>query len=163
MNNTEREKLENQFTAEMIRCAQNNPHLRKRVTSAEVSIHEHNKMIVADVKIPLRSQVFLSPEMLRQSQAPFMEILAQRSLVELSLELHKLGMQVDPISNDTPKMELVTETPIRMALPIVIHQSAQEGQILMHPRDYSNIMRDAAFYPNPGGHSIIPTLINVRL
>ena len=102
--------------------------------------------------------------MLRQSQAPFMDMLVQRSLVELSLNLHKLGMQVNPIGNETPRMELVTDTPIKVALPIVIHHSTQEGQILMHPSDYSNLMRNA-FYPTPtfGGHSVIPALINVRL
>lgn len=147
--------------AEMIKCAEKNPHLRKLVTSAEVSIHEHNNMYVADVKIPLRSQVFVTQEMLRHSITPMMDMLVQRTLVELSLNLHKLGMQVDPISN-SPKLELVTDTPTRMALPIVIHHSAQEGQLLMHPRDYSNIMRNA-FYPTPGQHSVIPALINVRL
>jgi hypothetical protein len=164
MNSTEREKLENQFTAEMIRCAEENLHLLKLVTSAEVSIHERNNLIVADVKIPLRSQVFINREMLRESAAPLVERLAQRSLVELSLNLHKLGMQVNPISNDTPKMELITDTPIKISLPIIIHHSTQEGQILMHPSDYSNLMRNA-FNPVPcfGGYSVIPALINVRL
>lgn len=154
--NPEMDKLLDEFRTCLREIAKKEPRYTPIVEAIKMKHVTLNSMTSFYLMLVLGLQIPINPYEISRAYFDPLPRLAEKSLYDISSKLFEMGMQTNPIEGKDHRLVLTYQhteyTPMGGArqiitLPIAVHPSVQKGQLVMHPADYSELIRNT--YSDP--------------